>query len=112
MTATPTESGNGMRPRRVLSPETKWEIFLNVTSGQMSQADAARHWGVDVAVIIKIRRTVKDAALVALSRKPGRQRRERDWELEAARQEITDLTEAIKAQAVELGLLRGKARWA
>lgn len=111
MTATPTESGNGRRPRRVLSPETKWEIFLNVTSGQMTQADAARHWGVDVSVIIKIRRRVKDAALVALSAKPGRQRRERDWELEAARQEIAELTEAIKAQAVELGLLRGKARW-
>jgi hypothetical protein len=78
----------------------------------MSQVDAARHWGVDVSVIIKIRRTVKDAVLVALSRKPGRQRQERDWVLEVVRQEIADLTDAIKAQAVELGLLRGNPRWA
>lgn len=30
--------------------------------GDMSQAEAARHWGVDVSVITNIRRTVKDAA--------------------------------------------------
>jgi len=30
------------RKRRVLSPEAKWEIFLQVTTGEISQADAAR----------------------------------------------------------------------
>ena len=51
------------RPPKKLSAETKWEIFLQVTAGEISQADAARKWTVDVSTIIGIRRTVKDAAL-------------------------------------------------
>lgn len=74
----------GRRRPKKLSAETKWEIFLQVTSGEITQADAARKWGVDVSTIITIRRTVKDAALTALARKPGRPAKERNWELEAA----------------------------
>lgn len=58
---------NGRRTPRKLSPETKWEIFLQVTAGEITQADAARKWAVDVSTIIGIRRTVKDAALAALA---------------------------------------------
>jgi hypothetical protein len=100
------------RPPKKLSAETKWEIFLQVTAGEISQADAARKWIVDVSTIIGIRRTVKDAALAALARTPGRPGKERDWQLEAARAEIGQLTEAIKAQAIELAIVRGKAGWA
>jgi transposase-like protein len=99
------------RRPRVLSPETKWEIFLQVTSGESSQADAARKWQVDVSTIIGIRRTAKDAALAAFARKPGRPTKERDWQLDAARAEIEQLTEAIKAQAIELAVVRGKSGW-
>jgi hypothetical protein len=66
---------------------------------------------VDVSTIITIRRTVKDAALAALAAKPGRPAKERDWELEASRQEVAQLTEAIKAQAIELAIVRGKSGW-
>lgn len=39
---------NGRRPpRRQLTPEEKWRIFLEVTSHEISQADAARKYGVD-----------------------------------------------------------------
>ena len=102
---------NGRRPPKKLSAETKWEIFLQVTGGQITQADAARKWAVDVSTIIGIRRTVKDAALAALARTPGRPGKERDWALEAARTEIGQLTEAVKAQAIELAVIRGKAGW-
>ena len=101
----------GRRPPKKLSAETKWEIVLQVTTGETTQADAARRWGVDVSTIIGIRRTVKDAALAALARAPGRPAKERDWQLEAARAEIGQLTEAIKAQAIELAVARGKAVW-
>ncbi len=60
----------GRRRPKKLSAETKWEIYLQVTGGEITQADAARKWGVDVSTIISIRRTVKDAALAALARKP------------------------------------------
>jgi hypothetical protein len=60
-----------------------------------------------MSTVIDIRRTVKDAALAALARKPGRPGRQRDWQLEAARAEITQLTEAVKAQVIELAIVRG-----
>ena len=101
----------GRRRPTKLSPETKWEIFLQVTGGEISQADAARKWAVDVSTIITIRRTVKDAALAALARKPGRPGKDRNWELEAAQTEIAVLTEAIKSQAIELAIVRGKSGW-
>jgi transposase-like protein len=104
-------TSTGRRRPVKLSPETKWEIFLQVTSGSSSQADAARKWAVDVSTIISIRRTVKDAALAALARKPGRPGLERNWELDAARSEIGQLTDAIKAQAIELAIVRGKSGW-
>lgn len=106
-----TETTRRRSPKK-LSAETKWEIFLQVTSREITQADAARKWGVDVSTIITIRRTVKDAALAALSARPGRPAAERNWELEEAQRELSQLTEAIKAQAIELALLRGKAGWA
>ena len=105
-----TASEGRRRPKK-LSAETKWEIYLQVTCGEITQADAARKWGVDVSTIISIRRTVKDAALAALARKPGRPATERNWELEAAQAEIGQLTEAIKVQAIELAIVRGKSGW-
>lgn len=105
-----TESRPRRRPTK-LSAERKWEIFLQVTAGEISQADAARKWQVDVSTVIGIRRTVKDAALAALARTPGRPAKERNWELEAAQTEIGALTEAIKAQAIELAVIRGKSGW-
>lgn len=99
------------RSPRKLSAETKWEVFLSVAAGEMTQADAARKWQVDVSTVIGIRRTVKDAAMAALARGPGRPAKERDWQLEAAQVEIGQLTEAIKAQAIELSIVRGKAGW-
>ena len=105
------EFDGGRRRPSVLSAETKWEIFVQIAGGQISQAEAARKWQVDVSTVIAIRRTVKDAALAALARKPGRPGRQRDWQLEAARAEIVQLTEAIKAQAIELAIMRGKGSW-
>ncbi len=64
-----------------------------------------------MSTIIGIRRTVKDAAMAALTRTPGRPVKERDFQLEAARFEIAQLTEAVKAQAIELAVARGKAVW-
>jgi transposase-like protein len=61
------------RKRRQLTPEEKWEVFLEVTSQELSQADAARKWNVDVSTVIRIRRLAKDAALAAfVASKPGR----------------------------------------
>jgi transposase len=99
------------RKRRQLSPEEKWEVFLEVTSQEISQADAARKWNVDVSTVIRIRRLAKDAALAAFAAaKPGRLPSPEQVELEAALVENDRLSEALKEMAVELTLFRGKQR--
>jgi transposase len=99
------------RKRRQLTPEEKWEIFLEVTSQEISQADAARKYGVDVSVIIRLRALAKDAALAAFaSAKPGRPASVQDVEIELLREENDRLSEALKEMAVELTLHRGRQR--
>jgi len=96
------------RKRRQLTPEEKWEIFLEVTSQEISQADAARKYGVDVSVIIRLRALAKDAALAAFaSAKPGRVASVEAVEVELLRAENDRLGEALKEMAIELTLHRG-----
>jgi transposase-like protein len=102
---------NGQRRRRQLTPEEKWQVFLEVVSQQISQADAARKWNVDVSTVIKVRRLAKDGALAAfVASKPGRPPSVEQVELEACRQECVRLTDTVKEQAIELALLRGRQR--
>jgi transposase-like protein len=99
------------RKRRQLSPEEKWEIFLEVTSQELSQADAARRWNVDVSTVVRLRQLARDAALAAFaSAKPGRMPSPEQVELEAALAENDRLAEALKEMAIELTLHRGKQR--
>ncbi len=82
----------------------KWEIFLEVTSQEISQADAARKWGVDVSVIVRLRALAKDAALGAFaSAKPGRPTSVADVELELLRSENDRLGEALKENQCDAG---------
>ena len=99
------------RKRRQLTPEEKWEIFLEVTSQEILQADAARKYGVDVSVIIRLRALAKDAALSAFaSAKPGRAASAEAVEVELLRAENDRLGEALKEMAIELSLHRGRQR--
>jgi transposase len=109
----PSMAQAGRRKGRQLTPEEKWEVFLEVTAQELTQADAARKWQVDVSTIIKIRRLAKDAALAAFAAaKPGRPRSAVDVELEALRADNARMGDALKELAVELALVRGKSRLA
>lgn len=99
------------RSRRQLSPEEKWEMFLEVTSQELTQADVARKWGVDVSVVIRVRRIAKDAALAAFAAaKPGRPASIEQAEIELLRRDNDRLSDALKELAVELSLHRGRQR--
>ena len=50
------------RKRRQLSPEEKWEIFLEVTSQEISRTRLPRH-GSNLSLTQNVRRTVRTAAL-------------------------------------------------
>ena len=103
--------GGDGRKRRQLTPEEKWQVFLEVCSQQLTQAEPARKWNVDVSTVIKLRRLAKDGALAAFAAsKPGRPPSVEQVELEACRRECAQLTDTVKEQAIELALLRGRQR--
>jgi transposase-like protein len=88
------------------------EALVEVTSQQqLTQRDAARKWGLDVSVIIKLRKLAKDAALAAFAAaKPGRVVSPQDAQIETLQADNARLSEALKELAVELTLVRGNAR--
>jgi len=99
------------RAKRSLTAEEKLQIWLELLSGESSQRDAAQRWGVDPTTIMRIRRVARAGALSALAQsRPGMRAGAEDAELAAARAEIARLEEAVKEQAIELVLLRGKQR--
>jgi len=104
----------GRRRKRFLTPQQKYEVWLQLLRGEVSIAEAADRTGVDRSTIMKLRTVAKEGALDALSAsRPGARSGKPDPELQAARAEIARLAETVKEQAVELILLRGKGgRWA
>lgn len=82
-----TSKGPMRRTRRMLTPEQKWEIWLDVTTGELTQADKARKRGVDISTVIEVRKLARQTCLDALaSSRPGRHATIRDHELETRRQ--------------------------
>ena len=99
------------RPKRQLTAEEKLQVWLELLSGQSSQRDAAQRWGVDPTTIMRIRRVAQQGALQALAQsRPGVRTGAEDAEIAALRAEIARLEEAVKEQAIELVVLRGKQR--
>jgi hypothetical protein len=89
-----------------LTPEEKWQVFVEVVSQQLTQRDAARKWAVDV--IIKLCKLAKDAALAAFAAfKPRRVVSPHEAQIEALQADNARLSEALKELAVELTLVRG-----
>jgi predicted DNA-binding protein (UPF0251 family) len=104
--------GGGRRRKRLLTVEEKYEIYLALVTGEMSQNEAADRYGVDRSTIARIRTVGKQAVLEALSHsKPCRRADQVDPELRAAKNEVERLGEVVKEQAVELVALRTKSRW-
>ena len=56
-------SGDSCRPEERWQAEEKWQVFLEVTSQQLSQAGAARKWSVGVSTVVKLQRLARDGGL-------------------------------------------------
>jgi transposase-like protein len=107
-----SSQGGRRRRKRQLTAEEKYEIYLALVTGEMSQNEAADRYGVDRSTIARIRTVGKQAVLEALANsKPGRRADQVDPELRAAKNEVERLGEVVKEQAVELVALRTKSRW-
>jgi hypothetical protein len=66
-------ASNGSGRRRRLTVPEKYEVFLDVVSGQGSQREVADKWRVDRSTVVYVCKTAKQGALDALAlSRPGR----------------------------------------
>lgn len=93
--------------KRRLTPEQKWQIFLEASRKNTTDAEVCRRWGITPWQLRAIRERVKEGAKDALARGPGRPRR--DPEITGLEQEVERTSKALKELAIENTLLRGKA---
>src|ERR671934_2873029 len=109
----PSVGSGSRKTRRRLSPSEKYEIFVQVLTGQATQREAADRAGVDRSTVVHICRTAKQGALDALAASvPGRAGMSAaDAALTAAKAEIERLRATVAEQAVVIHLAEGKARW-
>ena len=103
---------HGMKRKRFLAPQEKYEIWMQLVRGETTVGEAADRARVDRSTIAKLREVARQGALDALARsRPGRRDKQRDVELEAAQGEIERLRTALAEMAVRLTLVEGKEPW-
>jgi len=101
------------KPKRYLTAEQKYELWLAVIRGEATAAEAAARAGVDRTTVVTIKHVAKEGALAALAAsRPGKKRSAAEISdtnrLEA---EVTRLSEAIKELSIENVSLRSKTSW-
>ena len=97
------------KKRRYLSPEKKFQIFLESQVGKTPVGEILRREGLYSTDLARIRKQVKEGALERLSARPGLKRRTVAFEdYEALKSDLEDKERALAEQAVELAILRKK----
>ncbi len=97
------------KKRRLLSPEKKFQIFLEAQSGQRPVGEILRREGIYSTDLARIRQKVKQGALERLADRAGARRKTVACEdYEALKRELEDKERALAEQAVELAILRKK----
>jgi transposase len=102
------------RAKRFLTAEQKYDLWLRIVTGQITQVDAAGEAGVDRTTIATLRKVARDGAMSALqASRPGQRKMSAEEASEAAklRAEVDRLGAVVIDQAVELAVLRGKSSW-
>jgi len=102
------------KPKRFLTAEQKYDLWVRMLTGQITQAQAAAEAGVDRTVISKLRSVARDGAIAALqASRPGKPTvsKTESAQVVALQAELVRLERTIVEQAVELAVLRGKTGW-
>lgn len=102
-------SAKSHKPRQYLSPEKKFQIFLETQHGDKPAAEVLRREGLYSSDLARIRQQVKDGAIERLASRPGKRKETvaaRDYE--ALRRELEDKERALADLTVELAVLRKK----
>jgi len=97
------------KKRRLLSPEKKFQIFLESHTGKTPVGELLRREGIYSTDLVRIRQKVREGALERLADRPGARRKTVAYEdYEALRRDLEDKERALAEQAVELAILRKK----
>ena len=99
----------GKKKRRFLSPEKKYQIFLESQSGKGPVGEIHRREGLYSTDLARIREKVKEGALERLADRPGAKRKtvaQQDYEV--LKKELEEKERALADLSVELAILRKK----
>ena len=97
------------RKRKILSPQKKYQIFLETQSDKKPIGDILRREGIYSTDLMRIREKVKEGALERLADRPGAKRKTVPLDdYEALKHELGEKERALAEQAVELAILRKK----
>jgi transposase-like protein len=97
------------KKRRLLSPEKKFQIFLESHTGKSPVGELLRREGIYSTDLARIRQKVREGALERLADRPGARRKTVAYEdYEALRRDLEDKERALAEQALELAMLRKK----
>jgi transposase-like protein len=103
------KSSDGKRKRRYLSPEKKFQIFLESQRGESPVGEILRREGIYSTDLARIREKVKEGALQRLADRSGAKNKTVPQEdYENLKKELEDKERALAELAVELAVLRKK----
>jgi transposase-like protein len=106
---TKDKTSAGKKKRRFLSPEKKYQIFLESQSGEGPVGEILRREGIYSTDLARIRDKVKEGALERLADRPGAKRKTvPQEEYEALKSELEEKERALADLSVELAILRKK----
>ena len=107
---TPTSSSaGGKKKRRLLSPEKKFQLFLEAQRGETQLGELLRREGLYSTDLARIQRKVKEGALQRLADRPGRSKKSVSQDdYDALKRELEERERVMAEMAVELAVLRKK----
>lgn len=103
------KSSGDKRKRRYLSPEKKYQIFLESQRGESPVGEILRREGIYSTDLNRIRNKVKEGALEHLAARPGAKKKTvSQEEYDALKHELEEKERALADLSVELAVLRKK----
>ena len=97
------------KKRRYLSPEKKYQIFLESQRGDSPVGEILRREGIYSTDLNRIRNKVKEGALEHLAARPGvKKKTVSQEEYDALKHELEEKERALADLSVELAVLRKK----
>jgi len=102
-------SSERKRKRRFLTPEKKFQIFLESMRGKTPVGEILRREGIYSTDLVRIRQKAQEGALERLADRPGaKQKTVPREDYEALKRELQDKERALAELALELAMLRKK----